>query len=532
MSQANVCASNDGSIQFEAGSSLERLAARVGHYPESRSENKGNEPEGAEVGVFGGVQYLFIGSERSSIVAVYANGAECPADVDGDGAVDGADLGVVLATWGTRSRGPGDLNGDGAVDAADLAVVIGSWGPCAFEPELVQVLPTGVSPEGLLAIPQRDLLVVASELDARADLIRATISIYERTGEGTYPLIVSADRADGAPIPWAALSGLAVDADDASRLAVVHDSYFVRSRVFLMDASGSPAVIDDEVELADGQGLLASALADLKSNLPGTPAFDPAALVNDDGSVNLDLEGVAARSGGGWWLASEGAGNLVAGASNPLDQPFRSPNILLGVEADGTISTVALPPLELTLNQFRFGFEGVASVVEDGVEVVYVAFQRRWAGAGDPANRARIGRYDATTGDWTFALYPLDTPTSPNGGWVGLSEISHVGDGVFAVIERDNQAGPDARIKLVQSFDLDGVEFMPHGAILPVLAKSMRRDLIAAGDYDAGVILEKLEGMAILPGGRTLIVNDYDGVEDSSGETRLFDLGTLFGRGS
>jgi hypothetical protein len=38
-------------------------------------------------------------------------------------------------------------------------------------------------------------------------------------------------------------------------------------------------------------------------------------------------------------------------------------------------------------------------------------------------------------------------PASPNGGWVGLSEIVAVDATTFAVIERDNQGGPDAVIK-------------------------------------------------------------------------------------
>ncbi|MFO0826665.1 MAG: hypothetical protein U0572_00820 [Phycisphaerales bacterium] len=48
-----------------------------------------------------------------------------PADLNGDGNVDAADLAVLLGAWGTS--GPGDLNGDGAVDAADLALLLGAW---------------------------------------------------------------------------------------------------------------------------------------------------------------------------------------------------------------------------------------------------------------------------------------------------------------------------------------------------------------------------------------------------------------------
>jgi len=49
-----------------------------------------------------------------------------PADLNGDGVVDGADLGLLLGAWGTS--GPGDLNGDGTVDGADLGLLLGAWG--------------------------------------------------------------------------------------------------------------------------------------------------------------------------------------------------------------------------------------------------------------------------------------------------------------------------------------------------------------------------------------------------------------------
>ena len=52
----------------------------------------------------------------------------CPADLDGNGAVDAPDLAILLGAWG--SSGPADLDGNGQVDAADLAVLLGSWGPC------------------------------------------------------------------------------------------------------------------------------------------------------------------------------------------------------------------------------------------------------------------------------------------------------------------------------------------------------------------------------------------------------------------
>lgn len=49
-----------------------------------------------------------------------------PADLNGDGVVDGNDLGLLLAAWGTR--GPADLNGDGTVDGNDLGLLLAAWG--------------------------------------------------------------------------------------------------------------------------------------------------------------------------------------------------------------------------------------------------------------------------------------------------------------------------------------------------------------------------------------------------------------------
>ena len=60
-------------------------------------------------------------------VATYqCAGCASPADLNGDGVVDGADLGLLLSNWG-RS-GIGDLNGDGVVNGADLGLLLADWG--------------------------------------------------------------------------------------------------------------------------------------------------------------------------------------------------------------------------------------------------------------------------------------------------------------------------------------------------------------------------------------------------------------------
>jgi len=54
----------------------------------------------------------------------------CSGDIDGNGDVNGLDLGAVVGAWGTAA-GPADVNGDGTVDGQDLGIVLAGWGRCA-----------------------------------------------------------------------------------------------------------------------------------------------------------------------------------------------------------------------------------------------------------------------------------------------------------------------------------------------------------------------------------------------------------------
>ena len=47
------------------------------------------------------------------------------ADLDCDGDIDGADVGILLAQWG--GDGTGDLDGSGVVDSADLGLLLAAW---------------------------------------------------------------------------------------------------------------------------------------------------------------------------------------------------------------------------------------------------------------------------------------------------------------------------------------------------------------------------------------------------------------------
>jgi len=51
----------------------------------------------------------------------------CPADLNGNGVVEGGDLAALLGQWLTPGA---DITGDGVTNGADLAALLGAWGPC------------------------------------------------------------------------------------------------------------------------------------------------------------------------------------------------------------------------------------------------------------------------------------------------------------------------------------------------------------------------------------------------------------------
>lgn len=73
------------------------------------------------------------GIDEVSVTVHTLCGSPCPADADGNGAIDLADLNLVLSNFGATdaTQAMGDNTGDGAVDLADLNAVLSLFGqPC------------------------------------------------------------------------------------------------------------------------------------------------------------------------------------------------------------------------------------------------------------------------------------------------------------------------------------------------------------------------------------------------------------------
>ncbi|MGP1357347.1 esterase-like activity of phytase family protein [Roseicyclus sp.] len=409
----------DGTVVFESGLAFEYAVAEIGHYPEGRSGNKGVEPEGMEFGTFGGVPMLFLLSERGSVVGVY--------------------------------------------DMTDPAA-----------PVLAQFLPSGISPEGVIAIPERNLLATANEFDGRGDgAAPAHVMIYEyQSAPAVYPHLTSAGT-DGL-IGWGAISGQ-VMAEDGTIFAVSDSFYGMQPTIFHIDVSQTPARIVDAIRVTrEGQ---------------------PAQL--------MDMEGIALDGEGGFWVASEGRSDRII------------PHAIYHIGADGAIKDTIALPNELLAVETRFGFEGITRVGD----MLYLAVQRPWR--DDPANHAKVLGYNLGTEEWSVIHYPL---TEPATGWVGLSEIVAHGDHLYFV-ERDNQLAGAAVTKLITRVPLAAMEGMVAlGETPAVLAPETVVDLMPYLTSTGGYVLDKVEGLAIAEDGTMWVSTDNDGVEDHSGETMFFAI--------
>jgi hypothetical protein len=413
----------DGSVAYDAGASLDLAAAQLGHYPDARNK-KGVEPEGLDVAMFGEDRLFFVAEERSSLIAVYKDAGE------------------------------------------------------GKDPEYLQALPSGISPEGLVAIPSRNLLATANEFDGRADGVAGShVMIYERAeGEATYPQIVSDLDADGHPIGFAALSGAVADAEKPGMLYVVSDSVLsAQPSIYTIDAKTKPARITSRLVVTRG----------------------------GDAAQKLDLEGITLDGEGGFWLASEGRSDRLV------------PHALYHVDADGKIVDEVAFPEALLPSEIRFGAEGITKIGD----VLWVAIQREWK--DDLAGQVKLLGYDTKEKKWSAVRYPLDA--AADGAWNGLSEITVHGDYVY-VIERDNQVGEKASHKKIYRVPVAALAGAEIGAELPVVTKELAYDLLPELAQANGYVAEKVESLAIDTNGTGYVITDNDGLADNSGETFFFTV--------
>lgn len=396
----------DGTVLWESGTELDVKASLAGHYPDGRSEKKGIEMEGVASARMFGDDLLIGASERGSFLAVYRV-------------------------------------------------------PEAGKAELIRILPTGISPEGVVAVTGRkdgrNLIVSANEGDGTLNVY----SVSDKNGKSnpSEPVIVSDS------IPWSALSGFS---SDGRHLYAVPDNAWQPSRIWRFDMSG-----------------LSGGFIRLDGAIAITSGGSPAA---------YDLEGICWTEEG-FWLAAEGkeaSGNalVLAGHDGAVREEHPLPKELIDKYGDPG----------------KFGFEGVAAS-PDGA-FVYVALQRGFDHSGENAAILRFSRAD---GSWETAWYPLDRHSAdPEKLWMGLSDLCMVDGKRMLVLERDKGIGDTAEVKRIYSVSLEGFS---DGA---KLEKTLVRDIREV----SGLLLEKTESLCLLDGNLWVAIDN-----DGAGWTRVIDLG-------
>jgi homospermidine synthase len=66
-------------------------------------------------------------THHPTITVAYTLASAAPGDLNGDGKINGLDLGILLTAWG--GTGPADLNRNGIVEGADLGMLLSNWKP-------------------------------------------------------------------------------------------------------------------------------------------------------------------------------------------------------------------------------------------------------------------------------------------------------------------------------------------------------------------------------------------------------------------
>jgi WD40 repeat protein len=384
----------DGTLVWDSGLGLEYAASLLGHYPESRSNSRSLEVEGVVGARLYDDDLMIAVSERGSFAAVYR--------------------------------------------VNDLK-----------NAELIAILPTGVSPEGVTVLTGRDdgkkLVVTANEVDGTINIYSARVSAG--VPDPAAPAIYSKN------IPWSALSGFATDGQDIYSVPDNARSPSVIWRLDMKDVHNGRVEVAEEIPLK-------------KSGVPAA----------------YDFEGICWTKDG-FWLVSEGAESAE--------------NLLVFARHDGTVEAEYPLPPEFFVrygDPKNYGFEGVT--VAGGK--VYAAFQRGFVLDG---SEAAILRFDPAFKEWKVAWYPLEAHSKdPKKFWMGLSDITALDDGRLLILERDKGMGGTAEVKRIYSVDSKTFDN----------EKTLEKKLVFDILKGKNLLLEKVESLCVL-NGHMWIVTDNDG---------------------
>ena len=242
----------------------------------------------------------------------------------------------------------------------------------------------------------------------------------------------------------------------------------------------------------------------------------------------IDAEGLVRLPDGSAWIGEENAPSLVhVGADGRVLRRVVPVGGTAGELAAAGYEVVEGLPGILAMRQSNRGIESLAGT-PDGA-TLYAVVQNPLANPDAAAYRAarnsRILRYDPAanrvTGEW---VYPLDAPQSfrldPSDAQNDprISETAWLGPDRLLVLERTEKTTKLYEVRLNEATDIAGTRW-DDVATRPTLEQS--NDLSATGitavskrlvldSADHPELPGKLEGIALLPDGTLMLINDDD----------------------
>lgn len=329
--------------------------------------------------------------------------------------------------------------------------------------------------------------------------------------------------------------------DDKAKLFPRPD--FVPAIVKLKLNDDGSFVTTEWIELKDSAGKTITGISNPLKAAKTEAAYDKDGKALPLDPNGLDTEGLVRLKDGTFWVGEEYGPSLVHVAA---DGRIIERLVPAGVDADlagaGYKVTGSLPAI-LAKRQLNRGIEGIA--ISPDEQFLYGIVQNPLANPDADAYRnavaTRILKLDLATqqvvGEFVYTLDAFDTfkndPKADKQSEVRISELSAVGPDQLIVLERIAKTTKLYAIDLTGATNVLGTAW-DDKATAPSLEQVMIADLAGKGIMPVSKKLwldssnhpelpEKVEGVAILDGGRLVVINDDDfGIEGA--RTRIVRL--------
>jgi len=308
---------------------------------------------------------------------------------------------------------------------------------------------------------------------------------------------------------------------------------------FELDPMTGEITITEQLLLTDGEGNPITGLPNIEGfdEIPVDAAGNPQAYDR----FGADMEGIVRDPNDGtFWTVDEYRPAIYHFDENGalIDRFVPTGTAALGGEDPGFFGTETLPEV-YTDHRPNRGFEAMAYDTDQDILYAFIQtpIQNPDRATSNESHVIRVLGINPENGmPVSEYVYLLDRPDyRPGGGVDKIGDATYLGDGEFAIIERDSTGQDPNGIKNVFAFNLTGatdvlnldVEAVTGGQTLEQLSPDELADFginpiekikylnLPSLGYTPS---DKPEGLTVMPDGSLAVLNDNDfGIEDSTG---------------